>query len=725
MSFASLHKLIAYLISGLGLVALSLGGELSGLSLTLIALGWAASLFAEGERIAKPGWARAWTAGVLGFLGVQLVRGVFDGPILALAMEFTAFLQLSRLMNRRGARDYQQIAVLAFLHLIAATVLSTELTYGVVFLGFVIVTPWMLALSHLRREIEGNYPGASPTEGRAVADVRRVLASRRVVGPRFLVGTAALALPIFVLTAGIFLFFPRVGLGLLTFGRGRSQRVAGFGNSVDLSGFGTIRDDPTVVLRVSPLPGTPRPRPPRLGLRLRGTSFDRYDGHRWTRSLSGVRSVGHLEDVYPLSRHPEARRDVPLRIVLEPLDEPVLFLPPGTVAVSVAPRNVSGLSRGRELRVSAGMDLRYADGDDVGLVYVAHLSRDPAEATLPAPSDAERLAYLDVPPQHERVVALAATLTRGATTAREKAERLTRYLRDDGRFSYTLDLADPGDAPPLQAFLFRTKAGHCEFFATALAVLLRASGVPARNVTGFLGGRYNGYGDYYAVRQGDAHSWVEAWLGDADGWVTFDPTPPRRAELGPQDGALSGLEALFDALRTRWTTRVVGYDLDAQVALFRNLARLFTGGSGDEHPRQHRGLDASDSVHRAHPASRTPWLVAALAALLVALIVSRVIRARGASSAAQKRPLLTAQRDALALYRDLERALSAAGRARPPSTTPLEHAEALSAEGFVAADATRAITDAYLRARFGAEPLDAGTLAALRERLREVKRAKR
>jgi hypothetical protein len=101
------------------------------------------------------------------------------------------------------------------------------------------------------------------------------------------------------------------------------------------------------------------------------------------------------------------------------------------------------------------------------------------------------------------------------------------------------------------------------------------------------------------------------------------------------------------------------------------------------------------------------------------------MRGRGASGAAQKRPLLTAQRDALALYRDLERALSAAGRARPPSTTPLEHAEALGAEGFGAADATRAITDAYLRARFGAEPLDGRALAALRERLREVRRAKR
>lgn len=725
MSFAALHKLIAYLLSGLGFLALSLGSELSTVSLTLIALGWGASIFAEGERVATPGWSRGWTTAVVGLFVVQVLRGVGGGSVLVLAMEFTAFLQISRLMNRRGARDYQQIAVLAFLHLITATVLSTELAYGMIFLGFVIVTPWMLALSHLRREIEGNYPGASPMQGRAVADVRRVLASRRVIGPRFLVGTAALALPIFVLTASIFLFFPRVGLGLLTFGHARSQRVTGFGNSVDLTGFGTIRDDPTVVLRVTPPASTPTPRPARLSLRLRGTSFDRYDGRRWTRSPSTPRSVGHLEEVYPLSRHPERGRDQAVRIVLEPLDEPVLFLPPGTVAVSIPPRNAAGMLHGRGLELAPGMDLRYADRDNLGLVYVAHASLDPHEATLPAPSLQERALELEVPPHHERVAALAATLTAGATSSREKAERLTHFLRDTGRFRYTLELADLGDeVPPLDGFLFRTRAGHCEFFATALAVLLRASGVPARNATGFLGGRYNPFGDYYAVRQGDAHSWVEAWLGNSEGWVTFDPTPPRRAELGPQDGALSGLDALLDALRTRWTTRVVGYDLESQLSLFEGVERFFRGLFSDESVSAHRGLDPRDADPHRHAPARNALLVVLLAVLVTALVVARVKGARRTQTGPLSTPLRPAQRDAVTLYRELERALVAAGHARSPSTTPLEHAEALTASGFAAADAARGITDAYLRARFGGTNLEPTTLAALRRRLREVRHAR-
>ncbi len=723
MSFAALHKLVAYLLSGLGLFALSLGGELGPGALALIAIGWCASFFAEGERLARPAWARGWTMAVVAMLTLQVLRGFFDGAILALAIEFTAFLQISRLMNRRDAAAYQQIAVLAFLHLIAATVLSTEFSYAAIFVGFVVVTPWMLALSHLRREIEGNYPGVARQEGRAIADVKRVLASRRVVGPRFLAGTAALAVPIFALTAVVFLFFPRVGLGLLAFGRSRAQRVAGFGNTVDLGGFGTIRDDPTVVLRVTPPADGPTERPPQLAMRMRGTAFDRYDGRTWTRSEGLPRNVGHFGEEYPLVRYASPERDVALRIVLEPLDESVVFLPPNTVALSVPPRGVGGAPRGRDLRIASGQELRYVDGDDVGLVYVAHVSRDPREQTLPAPTSEERLAYLAVPPGHERVAALATSLVRGARTPAEKAERLQRHLRDEGRYRYTLSLSEPPTGPPLEHFLFRARAGHCEFFATALAVMLRASGVPTRNVTGFLGGRYNPYGGYYAVRQGDAHSWVEAWLGeDSGGWVTFDPTPPARGEVGPPEGLFSGLEALVDALRTRWTTRVVGYDLSAQIGLFRSIGRALRGlratqGSAGDRSLGRRGTASSGS-------EMPTWMmvVVALVAASIMVVAWRMSRRGAASERPRAVALAASQREAIALYVALERALAASGHARPRERTPREHALQLRAAGYAGADVVEAITDAYLRARFGGAVLAPEELATLRGRLRALRR---
>ncbi|HKU39079.1 MAG TPA: transglutaminaseTgpA domain-containing protein, partial [Polyangiales bacterium] len=273
MSFAKLHKLVAYLLSGLGLIALSLGTELGSDVLFLIFAGYVGSMFAESKLIERPYYGKGWNLAVVGMLLLQVARAVATEPTLSMAIEFAAFLQISRLWNRRTATDYQQIAVLSFLHLIAATVLSASLSYALIFIGFVIATPWMLALSQLRREIEGNYPASVPNDERAQAAVRRVLASKRVVGASFLVNTALLALPLFAMTLTIFVVVPRVGQGFLNLQRSHGQRVAGFGSEVELGGFGVIRDDPTVVLRVTPLPKVDE-RAPRMSLRMRGTSFD-------------------------------------------------------------------------------------------------------------------------------------------------------------------------------------------------------------------------------------------------------------------------------------------------------------------------------------------------------------------------------------------------------------------------------------------------------------------
>jgi len=225
--------------------------------------------------------------------------------------------------------------------------------------------------------------------------------------------------------------------------------------------------------------------------------------------------------------------------------------------------------------------------------------------------------------------------------------------------------------------------------------LLRALNIPARFVTGYDYGVDPSYGPT------DFHAYVEAWLGDEDGWVTFDATPPLRAELGPRDGALSGIDALLDALRTRWTTRVVGFDLESQVTLFRSIGRFFRGVSGDDRVSGERGLRGGERGPRQGPSARTMVLLGVLVALIVALLGWRAARSRRARGASRVAPLVPAQRDALALYRELERALAAVGCARPPSTTPHEHALALAASGFAAADVVRAVTDAYLRARFG------------------------
>jgi transglutaminase-like putative cysteine protease len=713
--FATLHKAVTYFFAGLGLASLFLGGELLLPIELALMVSFVASWFVDGPIIHRKSWQQGWNVTLLAILVGAVTRGLTGEPLLPLALEMTAVLQISRLSNRRSATEHQQIAILAFLHLCAATVLSTELAYGLAFLGFVVVAPWMLALTHLRSEIEGHYPG-DPDPARA-ADVRRVLASRRVVGGSFLAGTAALSLPLFVLTGALFLVFPRVGLGLLSFDRGEGQHVAGFGDDVTLGQIGVIRDNPTVIARVS-RDDAGRTPAARAALRLRGTSFDHYDGRRWSRSDRDGRSLGRIDAIYAIERMPIEGRDARWSIMLDHLDDTVVFLPEGTVAIEIPARVSRGVEVGRELTLAPGLDLRYESDDSLGLRYAAYVSRgrEPPRERLTA---GEAQGYLQIPEGHQRLVELARTWTAGATTDLERAERITDQLH---RFAYSLEQRDPGDRPPVIPFLFEWRAGHCEYFSTALALMLRSLGIPARNVTGFLGGRWNAYGRYYAITQGDAHSWVEVWI-DGEDWVTFDPTPPERSEVGLASNVWAELGAMIDALRTRWDEAVVGYDLRAQRSLARSFARWLRSmvpSRAEPEPERPEGEAGARSA--AGGPSPVRWLVGVAAAVVVGLAIRALRRRRRAARSGLSAVPISA-REIVALYHALDRVLGARGRARPPGRTPREHAELLAREGFSHAADVAAITDRYLDVRWGGGEIPDAELAELRARLRAIERA--
>ncbi len=128
---------------------------------------------------------------------------------------------------------------------------------------------------------------------------------------------------------------------------------------------------------------------------------------------------------------------------------------------------------------------------------------------------------LELPDVDPRIPALAEERTADARDDGERARALLDVFRSG--FRYSLEPGDVGDQDPLARFLFETRLGHCEYFASSLAVLLRAAGVPSRIVNGYRGGEWNEYGKYFLVRQSDAHSWVEAWIDDE--WQLLDPTP--------------------------------------------------------------------------------------------------------------------------------------------------------------------------------------------------------
>jgi transglutaminase-like putative cysteine protease len=713
MRFAKVHKFSVYAVATLGLLALASGGALQGPIGVFVAAGVVASWWAEGKWIESRGYARAQSALLVLALFVQVARALFGGHgILDAAVEFAALLQVSRLAYRRSAAEYQQSTALALAQLIAATVLGAGLSYALCFLGFVITLPWALTLGHLRREIEGNYL-ADARAGRAGVpiDVARILRSRRVVGPGLLVGSSLLSLPIFAITAVLFVLFPRIGLGVFSLRQSRGTATAGLGDEVDLSGHGTIRDDPTIVLRIEP-PNLPENPPSLRAFRLRGAAFDSYNGRAWTRRSTARIPVFREGAEYDLHR---VRGDFLLRqqgyrITLDGLEPPVVLLPPGTVRVRVEPRIEAGYPRYPELSRDSANELRYAAQDDLGLVYTAFVpaaiaddlgSQSADRATLDEPS---RQRYLQLPAVSPEFTALALRLTDGHDTAIDRARAVTRYLRD---YRYTLTIESGSAERPIEHFLFRSRAGHCEYFSTAMALLLRASGVPTRNVTGFLGGTFNRYGRFYAIRQGDAHSWVEVY-DERYGWLTFDPTPPAREPAVAQKGLLTEIDAVVEALRARWRRYVVGFDLRTQLKLFQGAARWFDFGGHRSRGRGQRGVRAADasSADRStgRPSTEFALPVFAAAALAAGAWWWRH-RQRGATSATSR-----TVRDAMALARAFDEAVAQRGFSRAKSRSLVAHAEALVAQGAAIGPLALEVAERWAAARYGEQPLTADEL---------------
>ena len=716
MRFGLVHRVMTDALATLGVLAVVSTASLTPWTNLLLVVGLAAAIAVPDGWQSRPALRHFATIAPLTLLLVQGARLLAGRSPLDVAVEFAALLQIIRLATRRGAAHDQQIIVLALLHFVAGTVLGGSLTYGICFLGFLIVAPGALVLSHLRREVEGNYrQGARDRTGLPV-DVPRILRSRRVVGRGFLGATCLLSVPILLFTTALFILFPRVGLSLLLLNHPHAGRMIGFSEHVDLGDVGVLRDDPTIALRfeVKDLP-TP---PARLTLRLRGTAFDAYDGRAWQRTGRDLHAAEHgLEgsDVYPLFRSPDPARDRVISFDLEPIDPPVVFLPPRAVALRAKPQNQILLGEPLTIQRGAEDELRYSGSDVRGLRYDVYLAGD-SEVLVEALSGIDRARYLALPPGlPPRVVDLVHLWTDALPTPEAKARAIEERLRRE--YGYDLRSPSQGAPEPVDDFLFVSKRGHCEFFSTAMALMLRAVGVPSRNVTGFVGGTWNRFGHYYAVREGDAHSWVEAYIDHSNrsGWTTFDPTPPSGAQpLELPNGPYYWIRDLLEAVSQRWNTYVVNYDLHKQVRLFDEVSH------GYERFRSRTGLDTGP-IGRL---TRAPVLVAALLAL--AALGYFVWRRRrrsldGRIQSPAKRLEDARAQSAAALYRALETALQVQGITRAPSTPPLRHAVELGTQRHPLATEIHALTLLYLEARFGGMPLTEPIRRDFERRVRDVR----
>jgi hypothetical protein len=721
MKFSTVHKVSSYLMAACAFLALALSQELPPVSAFLGAAGIVASWFWESPRVRIERWTVWWNVLAVAAFVFTVIQAFSTGEPVIAGSSFLVFLLVAKLFNRRSSRDYQWVYALSFLMLVAGTTLNAEISYALCFLGYVVSATWALILFHLRREMEENFLLKHTDQGASErVEVERILSSRRIVGGKFLAATASVSLAIFFFAALLFLVFPRVGFGL--FFRGSQQRLtfAGFSDGVQLGGHGLIRTDPTVVMRVKlddpRFHGAAAPQ-----LHWRGVAFDRYRQGKWTRSPQAFRtradtSVGATRTRVKLDAARTFGADLgqALRqeIFLEPLDTATLFAASTPLAFElehVVPRRAGMLGR-----FTQNDEVRYSDGQGAGVRYVAYSNPMPPDpARLAAAPDAnlrDYTAYLQLPAElTPRVRELAHRITEGKHGPYQKAEAILAYLRSS--YGYTLEMQSPGDLEPLDHFLFVRKKGHCEYFSTAMAILLRVAHVPTRNVDGFLGGEWNEYGQYVAVRGGDAHSWVEVWF-EGVGWVTYDPTPAAQSSPLPRGGGdfVDKLRRMMDTLRLQYFRWVIDYDLGRQVGLFRSIGNFFKGG--EDGGQGGRAATAWIAENKKELAGVLGAGVAAAAAIIL-------WRRRRAPSEGG-RPRAGRDHPIVAEYARAARTLAGQGLGRAPGQTPREHAASLRARATPAAEPYAALTELYYDARYAGADVDLERARALGAEVRHA-----
>jgi hypothetical protein len=309
--------------------------------------------------------------------------------------------------------------------------------------------------------------------------------------------------------------------------------------------------------------------------------------------------------------------------------------------------------------------------------------------------------YLQLPALPPAIPALARQVAAGSVDPAEIASRVESFLR--GQFRYTLDLERVSQLDPLQEFLFVRRAGHCEYFAASMAVMLRSLGVPARVVNGFQRGEWNPYGQYYMVRYSDAHSWVEAYLAGV-GWVSFDPTP--RATVNGLAGRTPMLLYL-DSLRLQWHRYVVNWSLRDQIRAVQSvqlgLASL-------------RGFSARLDPATRQQLSRTGVLALAMAIGAVGAWTAWRYHRGGGPTGGSRPP---------GFYRRALRAAARRGLRPGSSETAREFSGRVAGLGPTAGEAFARVTALYERARFGGSPPSRAEVEAADAALAALVRARR
>ncbi|MGH9789485.1 MAG: transglutaminase TgpA family protein [Candidatus Acidiferrales bacterium] len=629
--------------------------------------------------------------------------GGLEGLIPALS-RLVLFLTVVNIFSARSNRDYLWLTVIAFMLILAAATLTVDLVFLVFFFFFLIVGISTFVSFEIKRGMERAQSAPVPVGTPLGRRLERSLATT----------SGVVAVSTLLLSTIFFFLLPRVTAGYMGSYGLQPEQISGFSTEVTIGEIGSIKRNPAVVLRVRA-----EENPQQLqGLKWRGIALSQFDGHRWTTHTRSASVIGgsfeETFEVPPLPfRDPPAvaglaLRRVRYRVMVEPISTNAIF-------AATVPMEIRGRFRALgqdEMGTLWNLRPNYSvQGYDV----VSGLSRPAAGAMRAATADYSeeiRQLYLQLPKIDPRVAELAQQQTEGFDNNYDKAKSLERYL--SSQFGYTLDLPAEPEDDPIASFLFVRRRGHCEYFAAAMAVMLRTQGIPSRLVNGFLTGEYNDVGENYIVRASDAHTWVEVYFPGV-GWAEFDPTPPD--PNAPGRTWWTRMSYYLDAVDLWWDEWVIDYDLVHQRLLAEDVRGTLSQSWRARRWLRQQRRDASRRLNATLDAVMdSPFTLP----VVLVLAIGVVAVARGRELYAWGRGFwllrgngsrrLTAG-EATLLYERLLATLRRKGFPRGPAQTPLEFAESLPAADLSAPVAE--FTRLYNQARFGEQAPETSRLGEL------------
>ena len=777
MNFHALHRASIYVMLTLATLVLSIDAtvdnKLAMLYPPAVAIAGVSAFFLV-DRRNGPGLPRGLANGLGAgtFLLTSLeIYSNENNLVLALG-HWLVYLQLIQMFRKKTVRDDWYLILLGVVQVVVGGFMSQSDREGIALVSWAVVTLWVLGLFYLRREALRN---EKTLAGKVFPSPKPEDPYPGLINPAYVFATMLAAGQTLLLGGLIFLVGPR-STGNAYTSRGKQsdrQHLTGFSEVVRLGQLGEILESDDVVMTVRLTDeNSGQSYDPPTELLWRGVTLVNYDRGRWERFDQTSKNVMRE------ARYPFPPGTVRQEFRINPNDSDSLFALRPMIRVSGPRFNTPDYHQADGTLHRPDMQPRMLSAErrpdvqpgayeyDVQSLTAPNLPADalpPVQARELYPSDFVIEALLRVPGDRRRPMDEAIGLSSGRLKLRlreiaaevvadipadrpiKRARALEKYLRDEGKFHYSLhmEIAD-ADLDPVEDFLVNRKEGHCEYFASALALLLRSIDIPARMINGFKGGDQNHLSGIWTVRQRHAHSWVEALVGREQTserhavplWLTLDPTPgtERAATLARSESIWNSFHDVGDLLYFIWISYVVGFNTERQEKLIYQPIRELARNASNGFAMMGKGLrEAVDWLLNFNTVGSFFGLRGLIVAILcigtLAILwrlgrrlISRIVRL--VSGRSEDTEAIAAS---VAFYRRVVILLGEQGLRRPSAETPREFARRASAFFLGRGDGLESfselpglVVESYYRVRFGEIDLGADRLREIDAKLDEL-----